>query len=78
MIINFNEFINEEYKTIMGIDDLADLISRMGYDKDVILQMFQETFRKSGDEGIKKEFEELTKGIKLENIIRGKYKIIYQ
>jgi len=78
------EFINEEYNdTILNIDDLAELVSRLQEGpemkkimKVVMLKHYRDLLDRKGNYAVKREFEENT-DLKIKTIARGKYKIIY-
>ena len=68
--------ILDESQNIMGIQDLAEMVSRLGVDFEIALEILQDQFRKRGDEGIVEIFQEMT-GVAIEPIRRGKYVFSY-
>jgi hypothetical protein len=76
------EIINQEISfklnegAIMGIFDLIEMVSRIGFDKNIARKMFQDAFRSGGDESVKKMFKEITH-LDLDNTSTGKYTIKY-
>lgn len=68
--------ILDENQKIMGIAELAEMVSRMGLDYDVILEILQDEFRKHGDEGVIEMFNGMT-DVQIDNISRGKYVFKY-
>ena len=74
-IKNKKAFLNEN-KEIMSIIDLSNMVARLGFDstsKEHLLNMLQYEFKLYGDEGIVKIFKEMTGGIEIEPLSRGKY-----
>jgi hypothetical protein len=69
----YKQFINEEFNpNIMGIDILADMLARTGYDKSTMLKLLQIVFKNDGDSGVKELFKEITQ-MEIDNISKGKY-----
>jgi len=74
MIKKYNEFITEEFRDILKIVDLVDVLVRLGYEKDVMHQLLLQEYREGGDEAVAKTFSELTK-LETEIVSKGKYGI---
>jgi hypothetical protein len=79
--MNIKEVVNQEIQKYlnesfgyMTLHDVAKVISRMGYDFEVALQLIQNAFREGGDEEVKQTYSDITKGeSQIEDISKGKY-----
>lgn len=60
------------YGKIMTLSNLAEIVSRLGWEYDLILKLIQTVYKNSGDLGIIILFYEMT------NIRRGHYIMTYQ
>ena len=65
------------YGEIMNIRDLADIVSRMGWEYDIILKLMTTVYRNDGDMGIIMLFYKMT-DLRIDNIRRGHYIMTYQ
>jgi hypothetical protein len=70
----FNESLITE--SVMNIIDLSKIISRMGMDEDIILEILQKAFQKNGDEGIINIYKGMT-GTDIEPLSKGRYVFKY-
>lgn len=64
-------FLNE-YEKIYKIDDLAELTSNMGFEKEIMLKIFQDMFQKGGDDMVIETFYDITH-IDIYSISKGRY-----
>ena len=62
---------------IMNIPTIANIISRMGWEYEIILPLVTRVYTNKGDTGVMILFYEMT-GIRIDNIRRGKYIMNYQ
>jgi len=69
-----NEFNNST--GVMGLQELADLASRLGFESEFILPLLQKSFKFQGDESVVKTFKRIT-NLEITPIIKGKYIISY-
>jgi len=68
--------ILDEQQQILGLPELAELISRMGMDYDILLQVLQGQFQEKGDAGVMAYFKQATE-LDLEMVRHGKYMLKY-
>jgi hypothetical protein len=69
MITKFNYFLNE---SVMNIIDLSDIVARTGEEKETILSILKDEFRRFGDDGIISAFKQMT-NIDIEPVRKGIY-----
>jgi hypothetical protein len=69
MITKFNSFLNE---SIMNIISLSNIVARTGQEKDTILAILRNEFKRGGDESVIKAFKEMT-NIDIEPVRKGIY-----
>jgi hypothetical protein len=69
-----NEFNNST--GVMGLKELADMSSRIGYESEFLLPLLQQAFKFGGDESVVKTFKKIT-NLQITPIIKGKYIISY-
>ena len=71
--MDIKAIINEEIKKFAySIPDLADTLVSQGYDKDVLIKLFQNYYQKQGDAGVIRAYEDLT-GVQIEALRNGRY-----
>ena len=68
--------ILDENQNIMGIRELAEMVSRMGVDYDAVLGILQNEFKKRGNSGVVNMFKGMT-DVAIEAISQGKYVFNY-
>jgi hypothetical protein len=69
--------ILDENQNVMGIQDLAEMVSRLGVDFEIALEILQDQFKKFGDAGVIEMFKGMT-DVAIEPIRRGKYVFNYR
>ena len=65
------------YGKIMSIQDLSDIVTRMGWEYDVIHKLMTTVYMNDGDMGVIMLFYQMT-DIRIDNIRRGRYIMTYQ
>jgi hypothetical protein len=78
MILKSKYPINElnHSTNVMGLQELADLASRIGYESEFILPLLQQAFKFEGDESVISTYKKIT-NLEITPIIKGKYIISY-
>jgi hypothetical protein len=66
--------IKEQRLDLMKLKDLTELVSRLGYEKEVLLKIFIEMYRKEGSEGVIKVFKSAT-NLDLEDFGYGRFNL---
>jgi hypothetical protein len=64
--------IKEQSLDLLKLKDLAELVSRLGYEKETLLKMFIEMYRKEGSEGVIRIFNSAT-DLDLEDFGYGRF-----
>lgn len=85
--MNIHNIINEEIKNlldsldeseqVMRFPELAEMLSRMGHDRNGLEQVFVKMFRKYGDEGVMNAFKSFSRGIPIKPVRPGQYVFDY-
>lgn len=65
------------YGSIMNIPTVAKVLSRLGWEYELVFPLVTTVYRNKGDVGVILLFYEMT-GIHIDNISRGKYIMTYQ
>lgn len=65
------KFLNE-YDKSYTIPELAEMVSRMGIEKEIILKLLQDSFRNGGDDYVVETFFDITH-IQIYPISKGRY-----
>lgn len=73
-IKNYNEYLLNE--NIMNIIELSKMLSRMGIDKDAVLNILQKEYKSGGDDAVISIFKEMS-GIEIEALRKGAYVFKY-
>jgi len=72
-IIN-ERVIEEQQLNLLKLKDLAELVSRMGYEKETLLKMFTDMYQKEGTEGVIRMFNSAT-DLEIEDFGYGRFQI---
>jgi len=76
MIKKFEDYSININKSVMNINDLSEMTSRLGVEKEDMIELIQRAFRNDGDNGVIEIFKEIT-GIEIEALSRGRYVFKY-
>ena len=63
--------LNESHE-VYNLSELAEILSRTGYDEDTLLAVLQDVYRAGGDDEVIKLFKAST-GIDIESVSKGRY-----
>ena len=68
------QVIEEQQLHLLKLKDLAEMVSRLGVDYDIMLQIFIDTYKKEGSEGVIRIFNSAT-DLDLEDFGYGRFHI---
>lgn len=66
------EKLLKEHDEVYNLSDLAEVMSRTGYDEETLLKVLQDIYREGGDEEVIKLFKASTQ-IDIESVSKGRY-----